>query len=178
MPRGKKNAVEPTVKATEVTKAEAIETKTEDIKAEETVAASKAAEETAAKPKKTPAKTKSTKAAKEAEAESAKAEAVTEEPVTKETVKEEPAKEEAPKKGTAKAPASKTKDEAQKTTLHIQYGGKSIAEEDLIKSAKDIWKYDLKRKISELTSIELYVKPEDNAVYYVMNEDVKGSFPI
>ena len=87
-------------------------------------------------------------------------------------------KEEAPKKS-AKASASKAaKNSAEKTVLHVQYGGKSIAAEDLVKSAKDIWKYDLKRKEADLTSIEIYVKPEENMAYYVMNDDVKGSFPI
>ena len=91
-------------------------------------------------------------------------------PVKKETVKAKAAVKEST--GTAAKKAEV------KNTLYIQYAGKSMSEEDLIKSAKDIWKYDLKRKAGELESIELYVKPEENKVYYVMNEDVKGCFDI
>ena len=42
--------------------------------------------------------------------------------------------------------------------------------------AKDVWKYDLNQKSSDLTSIELYVKPEEHVAYYVMNKEFAGSF--
>ena len=60
----------------------------------------------------------------------------------------------------------------------IQFSGKSYSEEDLVKMAKDVWKFDLKQKLADLTSVELYVKPEENTVYYVMNKDYAGSFYI
>ena len=47
-----------------------------------------------------------------------------------------------------------------------------------MKIAKDVWKYDLKQKAGDLTSVELYVKPEEQAVYYVMNGEFTGSFVI
>ena len=50
--------------------------------------------------------------------------------------------------------------------------------EELKKIAGDVWKYDLKQKEGDLTSIELYVKPEENKVYYVMNKEFTGSFDI
>ena len=59
-----------------------------------------------------------------------------------------------------------------------QKAGKSYSQEDLLKIAKDVWKYDLKQKAADLTSIELYVKPEENMVYYVMNKETTGSFYI
>ncbi|MBQ2803028.1 MAG: hypothetical protein IJF07_03930 [Lachnospiraceae bacterium] len=102
------------------------------------------------------------------------------ETVKTETVKAEAAKAETVKKETTKkAPAKKTTKKAElKSDLHIQFEGKSYSEEDLMKMAKDVWKYDLKQKASDLTSVELYVKPEENMVYYVMNKDVTGSFYI
>lgn len=48
----------------------------------------------------------------------------------------------------------------------------------MVKIAKDVWKYDLKQKIGDLESVELYIKPEDHAVYYVMNKEFTGSFYI
>lgn len=65
-----------------------------------------------------------------------------------------------------------------KSELHLQFGGNSYTQDELVKIAKDVWKYDLKQKVGDLESIELYVKPEEHAVYYVMNKDFTGSFYI
>lgn len=106
--------------------------------------------------------------------ENAKVETVKEAPAKKETAKKEPAK----KATKAAAPAKKAaaKKAELKSALHIQFDGKSYSEEELNKIAKDVWKYDLKQKVADLTSIELYVKPEENMVYYVMNKEFTGSF--
>lgn len=92
---------------------------------------------------------------------------------------EAPAKKEAVKKAEKKPVEKKETKKAEfKAALHVQFAGKSYAEEDLIKMAKDVWKYDLKQKAGDLVSVELYVKPEENMVYYVMNKDFTGSFYI
>ena len=92
---------------------------------------------------------------------------------------EAPAKKEAVKKAEKKLVEKKDTKKAEfKAALHVQFAGKSYAEEDLIKMAKDVWKYDLKQKAGDLVSVELYVKPEENMVYYVMNKDFTGSFYI
>lgn len=88
------------------------------------------------------------------------------------------------KPGTKKAAAKKeakqapAKKEAIKETVHVQYADKSYSTEDLVRIAKDVWKYDLKQKVSDFKSVELYVKPEESIVYYVINGDVKGNFAI
>lgn len=85
------------------------------------------------------------------------------------------AKKPAVKKTTAKkAPAKKVA----ASTITIQFDNKSYTPETLTQIAKDVWKYDLKKKASELDTIELYVKPEDSAVYYVFNKEIEGSFLI
>lgn len=71
-----------------------------------------------------------------------------------------------------------TAKKAVKSALHIQFDGKSYTQDDLMKMAKGVWRYDLKQKVGDLTSVELYVKPEENAVYYVMNKEFTGSFYI
>lgn len=65
-----------------------------------------------------------------------------------------------------------------KTQLYVQFAGKSYSQEDLVKIAKDVWKYDLKKKVRDFKDVELYVKPEENQVYYVINKEVTGSFYI
>lgn len=62
--------------------------------------------------------------------------------------------------------------------ISVQFGGKSYSTEDLVRIAKDVWKYDLGREESEFKSVELFVKPEESIVYYVINEDVLGNFAI
>lgn len=109
--------------------------------------------------------------------------------VKKETAKKETAKKATAKKETAKKASAKkeTKTAATKTAakkaavkaeMQIQFAGKSYTQEDLVKIAQDVWQYDLNQKVSDLTSVELYVKPEEQAVYYVMNKEFTGSFAI
>ena len=86
--------------------------------------------------------------------------------------KKAPAKKETVRKETA---AEKTE---VKESLHIQFNGKSYASEELIKIAKDVWVFDLNQEEKDFKSVELYVKPEENVVYYVINGSVQGSFNI
>lgn len=72
-----------------------------------------------------------------------------------------------------KAPGRKS---AVKEAVHFQFNNKSYTPDDLLKSCKDVWKYDLGGKEEDIKSIELYVKPEENTTYYVINGDVTGSF--
>ena len=128
----------------------------------------------------TPVKTETKAAVKEAEkAPVAKAEEKA--PAAKAEVKKPAAKKETVKKAPAKkAPAKKSaaKKAELKSEISVQFGGRSYSQEDLMKIAKDVWKYDLKQKAADLTSVELYVKPEENMVYYVMNKEITGSFYI
>ena len=141
----------------------------------------------------TPVKTENVTAVKEAEkAPVAKAEekapekASAKEPVKAEAKKpaarKRTAKKETVKKETAKKAAPAKKPGAGKAELKseisVQFGGKSYSQEDLMKIARDVWKYDLKQNAADLVSMELYVKPEENMVYYVMNKEVTGSFYI
>lgn len=91
-----------------------------------------------------------------------------------------PVAEKAVKKTTAKttakkAPAKKTD---VKVNVNVQFSGKSYTTEELVKIAKDVWKYDLKQKVSDFKSVDLYIKPEENLAYYVINDEVAGSFLI
>lgn len=95
----------------------------------------------------------------------------------KAAAKKAPAKKTAAKKTTGTRKASKAKEEV-KVSMNVQFGGKSYTTEDLVKIAKDVWKYDLKQKAVDFKSVELYVKPEDGMAYYVINGKEAGSFYI
>lgn len=78
-----------------------------------------------------------------------------------------------------KAPAKKaTTKKEMKSVIAVQFSGKSYTQDDLMKIAKDVWRFDLKKKAADLVSVELYVKPEESMVYYVFNGTECGSFAI
>ncbi len=104
--------------------------------------------------------------------EAAKSEA--KKPGRKPAVKKVAAKKETEKKAAVRKPAAKKAEVNE--TVNFQFNGKSYTPEDLVKSCKDVWKYDLNGKEEDIKSIELYVKPEENTTYYVINGDVTGSF--
>lgn len=64
-----------------------------------------------------------------------------------------------------------------KSNFYIEYYGKQIEEADLVKKAKAIWT-NSGNKVSDIASLNIYVKPEENMAYYVFNDDVTGSFSI
>ena len=110
-------------------------------------------------------------AAEKASAKKTAAKAAAEKTAVAGAVKKSPAKKAASAKRTARKAEIKS-------SITLQFYGKSYTEEELLKIAKDVWKFDLKKKAGELESVELYVKPEENTCYYVMNKDIGGSFSL
>ena len=114
---------------------------------------------------------------KAVEAEATAAAKTVEKPAAKKTA----AKKTTTAKATAekKAPAKRaTKAAAVKTEVSVQFAGKEYTTERLVEIAKDVWQYDLGNAPEEFKSVELYVKPEESAVYYVINGTTSGSFGI
>ena len=73
-----------------------------------------------------------------------------------------------------KKPAAKrTTKKAVKTTLVVQAAGKEVSMEDAIARVKEAW-VAAGNKEAGVKEIALYVKPEENAIYYVVNGDVTG----
>lgn len=144
--------------------AKAVEIK-EEVKAVEAVAET-AVEETVAE---TPVEVAPVEAAPVKEAPKKKSS-------TKSAAKKAEAKKPAAKKTAEKKTASKKaaeKKTAPKTNLFIQYQGVELSYADLIERVK------ADSGIDSPESVNLYVKPEDNMVYYVVNENEKvGGFVI
>ena len=120
------------------------------------------------------------KKAEEVKVEEVKAEAPKAEAKKAPVKKAEAPKVEAPKAEAKKAPAKKAEKKAAEVqaAVTVQFAGKSYSQADLVKIAKDVWEYDLLQKPADLKSVELYVKPEESLVYYVMNKEITGSFNI
>ena len=60
-----------------------------------------------------------------------------------------------------------------KTSLYVEYYGKQVQEKDMIASVKKAWTKSGK-KVGDIKTMALYVKPEENSVYYVINGDSAG----
>ena len=106
------------------------------------------------------------------EAEEGKAEEVKAE--VKEEAKKAPAKKEPAKKAPAKkaTPVKAAKAEI-KTALYVQFAGNEVTEADIIDKVKAAYVAE-GHKESAIKEINLYVKPEEYAVYYVINDKAIG----
>ena len=67
-----------------------------------------------------------------------------------------------------------------KSTFNVEFAGKQIESKEVIAKAKKVWvdEGNQDRKVKDLKTMDLYIKPEENAVYYVFNEDESGCFPL
>lgn len=99
--------------------------------------------------------------------------------------KKAPAKKAPAKKAEVKKAASAAKEEkkasVKKTaeveeTVNFQFSGKSYTPDDLMKIFRDVWKYDMNGREEDIRNVELYVKPEENTTYFVVNGSITGSF--
>jgi len=59
--------------------------------------------------------------------------------------------------------------------LFVEVHGNQVDTTVFVDGAKEIWKSE-GNKVKDLKSIQLYYKPEDGNVYYVLNGDKTGSF--
>ncbi len=101
----------------------------------------------------------------------------------KEAVKEDKApakKAAAPKKAAAKTTTTKTAKtvkEAASQNVYIQFAGKEVKTEELVEQVKGLWTAQGHR-VSSIKNLEVYVKPEDAAAYYVINGKENGKIEL
>ncbi|MGN0384016.1 MAG: DUF6465 family protein [Eubacterium sp.] len=98
----------------------------------------------------------------------------------KTTVKAEPKKAEPKKAEPKKAAAKKTTTKAAKksetkATVYVQYLGKEFEAKAVLDAAKSAYIKETGAKEADIKTIDLYIKPEDNAAYYVVNGKSAGS---
>lgn len=82
-------------------------------------------------------------------------------PAAKVSAKKAPA---AKKPAPAKKPAAKDP----KIKVFVEYQGRQVDQDAILKAVKADWKGE------SVKSLEVYVKPEDGAVYYVVNGEGAG----
>ncbi len=104
----------------------------------------------------------------------------------------EPAKkkvEEAIKKAepAVKKAATKTKETAKKAAravkpakaqVFVQFAGREISADKIVEAAKADYRKKTGAKVSEIKTVDVYVKPEENAAYYVVNGEGKADYRV
>ena len=60
-----------------------------------------------------------------------------------------------------------------KVKAFVEYYGKQVEEKDIIARVKKAWTKSGK-KVGDIKEMDLYIKPEENAVYYVINGTETG----
>ena len=116
--------------------------------------------------------------------------ASTDETAKKETAVKEAAETEKPaEKKTAVRKTRTTKKTAEKKTattrrttkkeasaeIYVQFLGREIYAKDVLENVKKIWTDEMGKKAGDLKDVKIYIKPEENKAYYVINGDVTGA---
>jgi len=92
---------------------------------------------------------------------------------------EKPARTAKKKAAAAKEPAAKkapAKKVEPKTSVMIEYAGKTVAAKDVIAAAQKAYKKANKGVV--IKKIEVYIKPEENVAYYVVNGDASADYKV
>ena len=76
----------------------------------------------------------------------------------------------------AAAPKKETASEV-KTSVVLQYAGKDLSYDELVQNAKNVFQYDMAGDPAKAKEISLFVKPEENKVYFVI-DGTEGSYDL
>lgn len=64
-----------------------------------------------------------------------------------------------------------------KSKMILQHEGNDLAVNELERRVKAEWRAE-GNKLKDIKEMEMYIKPEDGLVYYVINEIFTGSIPL
>ena len=73
------------------------------------------------------------------------------------------------KVSTGKTAAKKSEDVSEKANVVLQFAGKDVTYDELVQNAKNKFQYDMGGNVDEIKEISLYVKPDENKVYFVID---------
>ena len=75
-------------------------------------------------------------------------------------------------KATTKPAAKKT--EAVQVSIELQYSYKHIPYEKIVEDSKNNFAYEMGGNVNDIKKLSIYVKPSEDAAYYVVNDKVQG----
>lgn len=62
--------------------------------------------------------------------------------------------------------------------IYLQYGGKECSTKAIAQKVRDIWTKDMGRTAESMKTVSIYLKPEENMAYYVINEETTGKIEL
>ena len=97
-------------------------------------------------------------------------------PVVKEAAKE--TEKPAAKKTTArKAPAKKVVAKKEVSAdVYVQFMGRELLTKEIVANVKKAWAGMTGKKEEDIKELQVYVKPEENKAYYVVNGEADGNY--
>ena len=66
---------------------------------------------------------------------------------------------------------------AMKANLYVEFQGKKVESKEVLAAAKKVW-VEAGNKVKDLETVDLYIKPEESAAYYVFNGTVSGKIEL
>lgn len=60
-----------------------------------------------------------------------------------------------------------------KTSMFVEYKGKQVEDKAIVADVKKAWT-EAGNKVGDMKTVELYIKPEEATVYYVINGTETG----
>ncbi len=135
--------------------------------------------DTTAETKKAPAKKTTAKktTAKKAASTTKKATS-TKTAAKKTTTKATTTKKAATKKTTAKKTTTRKAAAKPNVMIEIQYSYKHISNDELVQKSLDNFQYDLKGDPTKVKKLSIYVKPQEDKAYYVVDDKISGDIDI
>ncbi len=74
--------------------------------------------------------------------------------------------------------ASASTEAVVRNSIILQYADKNVSYDDLIQNAKNKYQYDMGGDPASVKKIELFVKPEENKVYFVLDDEIQGNYDL
>ena len=66
------------------------------------------------------------------------------------------------------------KTEKTATDVFVQYGSVEVKAKDIVAKIKNLYS-ESGKNVDDIDTLKVYIKPEENVAYYVINEEEKGS---
>ena len=66
------------------------------------------------------------------------------------------------------------KKEKTATDVFVQYGSVEVKAKDIVAKIKNLYS-ESGKNVDDIDTLKVYIKPEENVAYYVINEEEKGS---
>ena len=96
----------------------------------------------------------------------------------KTTTKATTTKKAATKKTTAKKTTTRKAAAKPNVMIEIQYSYKHISNDELVQKSLDNFQYDLKGDPTKVKKLSIYVKPQEDKAYYVVDDKISGDIDI